>query len=206
MIKIAGIRLSTGEIIYTDPLNADIDSDGLKDGEKIIPQFKFVNSSSIGLSGVSCGICFNMISDPNMEDSDGDSYYDKEDLAPLIKYKNPVILIHGRGDNSAGCFGLKNYIEDNNGYGYKNTEVFSSVNEQNSLNSTSENSIARKLVDNGYIVNENLFAFNYPNQDVTYVNATILQNYIYNLINSNTSSLFLRQREIKKVKKLNLIL
>lgn len=47
MIKIVGIRLSASEIIYTDPLNADKDSGGLKDGEKIIPQFKFIDSSSI---------------------------------------------------------------------------------------------------------------------------------------------------------------
>ena len=38
------IRLSTGEIIYTDPLNADTDGDGLKDGEEIIPQFKFAKN------------------------------------------------------------------------------------------------------------------------------------------------------------------
>ncbi len=43
-------------------------------------------------------------SDPNMEDSDGDSYYDKEDLAPMTPYKTPIVLLHGRGDNSSGCF------------------------------------------------------------------------------------------------------
>lgn len=44
VIKISGIRLSNGEIIYTDPLNADTDGDGLKDGEEIIPQFKFAKN------------------------------------------------------------------------------------------------------------------------------------------------------------------
>ena len=44
VIKIAGIRLSNGEIIYTDPLNADTDGDGLKDGEEIIPQFNFAKN------------------------------------------------------------------------------------------------------------------------------------------------------------------
>lgn len=44
MIKTAGMRLSNGEIIYTDPLNADTDGDGLKDGEEIIPQFKFAKN------------------------------------------------------------------------------------------------------------------------------------------------------------------
>ena len=202
ILKILDKRLSTCEIIYTDPLNADTDGDGLKDGEEIIPQFKFVDSSSIGLPGVSCGICFNMLSDPNMSDSDGDGYSDKEDLAPMIKYKNPVILIHGRGDNSKNCFGIENHItqEDNNGYGYENTSDFSDVDKQKLLNSTAENSIARKLVDDGYVANENLFAFNYPNQDVTYINAIILQNYIYNLSNSNTSSLFFVTKSDKKNK------
>lgn len=44
VIKISGIRLSNSEIIYTDLLNADTDGDGLKDGEEIIPQFKFAKN------------------------------------------------------------------------------------------------------------------------------------------------------------------
>lgn len=44
VIKISGMRLSNSEIIYTDPLNADTDGDGLKDGEEIIPQFKFAKN------------------------------------------------------------------------------------------------------------------------------------------------------------------
>ena len=95
-IETAGMRLSNGEIIYTDPLNADTDGDGLKDGEEIIPQFKFVNSSSIGLSGVSCGICFNMLSDPTIRDTDGDGLYDKEDPYPktfntYIRYNRKTV-------------------------------------------------------------------------------------------------------------------
>ena len=81
----AGMRLSTGEIIYTDPLNADTDGNGLKDGEEIIPQFKFVDSSSIGLPWGSCGIYFNMVSDPTMGDSDEDGISDIEDTAPFSK-------------------------------------------------------------------------------------------------------------------------
>ena len=85
IFETSGMRLSTGEIIYTDPLNADTDGDGLKDGEEIIPQFKFVDSSSIGLSGFSCGIYFNMVSDPTMGDSDEDGISDIEDTAPFSK-------------------------------------------------------------------------------------------------------------------------
>ena len=85
ILKILDKRLSTCEIIYTDPLNADTDGDGLKDGEEIIPQFKFVNSSSIGLLLASCGIYFNMLSDPNMSDTDGDRIGDKIDENKLTK-------------------------------------------------------------------------------------------------------------------------
>ena len=92
IFETSGMRLSTGEIIYTDPLNADTDGDGLKDGEEIIPQFKFVDSSSIGLSGFSCGIYFKMLSDPNMNDTDGDGISDQDDTAPLeIGIGNGVI-------------------------------------------------------------------------------------------------------------------
>lgn len=46
ILKILDKRLSNGEIIYTDTLNADTDGDGLKDGEEIIPQYKLFSGSS----------------------------------------------------------------------------------------------------------------------------------------------------------------
>ena len=91
IFETAGMRLSNGEIIYTDPLNADTDGDGLKDGEEIIPQFKFADSSGIGLPGFPCGICFSMLSDPNMSDSDNDELIDSEDDKPL--YSEPYIIV-----------------------------------------------------------------------------------------------------------------
>ena len=80
-IETVEMRLSNGEIIYTYPLNADTDGDGLKDGEEIIPQFKFADSSGIGLPGFPCGIYFKMNSDPTMSDTDGDGIPDIEDTA-----------------------------------------------------------------------------------------------------------------------------
>ena len=109
----SGMRLSTGKIIYTDPLNADTDGDGLKDGEEIIPQFKFVDSSSIGLPGVSCGIYFKMLSNPNMSDSDGDGILDNEDTAPLEI---------GIGNDVIGEMTIVSYAED--GYNFANGHSF----------------------------------------------------------------------------------
>lgn len=86
MVKTAGMRLSNGEIIYTDPLNADTDSDGLKDGEEIIPQFKFANSLGIGLLGFPCGIYFKMNSDPTMSNIDS-GRWDSGDILLLFILK-----------------------------------------------------------------------------------------------------------------------
>lgn len=73
------MRLPNGEIIYTDPLNSDTDGDGLKDGEEIVPQFNFVNSSWVGLPNISLGIFFNMRSDSTMKDTDEDGILDNDD-------------------------------------------------------------------------------------------------------------------------------
>lgn len=75
----AGMRLSNGEIIYTDPLNADTDGDGLKDGEEIISQYKLFSGPSSGFLETPYTIYFSMKSDPTMSDSDGDGILDKDD-------------------------------------------------------------------------------------------------------------------------------
>ena len=69
------MRLSNDEIIYTDPFNLDTDGEDLKDGEEIIPQFKFADSS-----GFPCGIYFKMNSDPTMSDIDY-ARWDSGDIA-----------------------------------------------------------------------------------------------------------------------------
>lgn len=85
MIKIAGMRLSTGEIIYTDPLNADTDGDVLKDGDEIIQQYKLFSGTSSGFLETPYTIYFSIKSDPTMSDSDGDGIPDIEDTAPFAK-------------------------------------------------------------------------------------------------------------------------
>lgn len=80
MIEIAGMRLSNDEIIYTDPFNWDTDGEGLKDGEEIILQFKFVNGFGIVLANFSLGIYFKMNSDPTMSDTDY-ARWDSSDIA-----------------------------------------------------------------------------------------------------------------------------
>ena len=73
------MRLSTGEIIYTDPLNWDTDGDGLKDGEEILSQYKLFSGPSLGFLETSYNIYFSMKSNPTMSDSDGDGISDKND-------------------------------------------------------------------------------------------------------------------------------
>ena len=85
VFEISGMRLSNGTIIYTDPFNADTDGDGLLDGEEIgvMPTFwlniifdKFDIPSEIG------AYIFEMKSNPNIKDTDGDGLDDKIDNEP----------------------------------------------------------------------------------------------------------------------------
>lgn len=64
-----GMRIQTGELIYTDPNNPDSDGDGLLDGEEI----KHISSPNNIY-------CFIMKSDPNKKDSDGDGLNDDTEL------------------------------------------------------------------------------------------------------------------------------
>ena len=47
-------------------------------------------------------------SNPAVSDTDNDGYLDDEDCAPKDNFVTPVVFLHGRGDNTADCFGLIN--------------------------------------------------------------------------------------------------
>lgn len=117
-------------------------------------------------------------------DTDGDGYSDSEDLSPTAPYKNPVILIHGRNDNSNDCFGALANISNNSLYNLNSEqkEFFCSVDGQHITSIKGLDSIAYSLAENGYYPNGNLFVFNYPNRDMCLVNANLLAKYIRNLM------------------------
>lgn len=97
MIKTASMRLSTGEIIYTDPLNWDTDGDGIRDGDEIVMggfgSIHAVRNEDGSYTFTSdYGITFYMKSNPTMSDTDGDGISDKDDTAPFeIGIGNGVI-------------------------------------------------------------------------------------------------------------------
>ena len=89
VVESSGMRLSNGEIIYTDPLNSDTDSDGLRDGEEITLKktkiFKYQKNDKNEFYETECyGYQFFINSNPNMSDSDGDGIGDKIDTMPTI--------------------------------------------------------------------------------------------------------------------------
>lgn len=211
-----------------------IDSDGdgicdIKELSEITPS-KEVNLDEIitiasgGLiSNRSYGVvnCYEYISNPVLADSDNDGYSDEEDLAPLRKFVIPVVLIHGRNDNTANLFGVitdlyyqkglvkkklnANYnsqysVEVINAWGeiqqealdYNeySTHIIKKIVKTNGGDRTPQNlGYELELLDD-YDMNINLFAFNYPNQDMTKANAQKFSNYISNLEEHMRGSLF----------------
>lgn len=121
-------------------------------------------------------------SDPTKVDTDGDGYNDDQDLAPLVPFVNPIILLHGRASNSDEAFGVvTNSSSSNNFYDTEpitNESSYSLV-ELHTISSITKGKLGWYLEHyQKYIPNKNLFAFNYPNQDVAMNNGPKLSNYI----------------------------
>lgn len=86
IFEICGMKLESGEVIYTDPLNPDSDGDGKLDGEEINPKYKYLQGVPSNIQCSTKSIYFEMISDPNNADTDGDGILDDCDIEPLTQY------------------------------------------------------------------------------------------------------------------------
>ena len=98
-VEAAGIRLQNGKIIYgCDPTNPDSDNDGLLDGEEINPSPIYSEKEDNGWLGLKKlfginkvqGYYFEMNSNPNSKDSDGDGLYDGQRVIYDIANSEPV--------------------------------------------------------------------------------------------------------------------
>ena len=133
--------------------------------------------------------------DPTDKDTDGDSYVDGQDLAPLTPFVNPIMLLHGRIDNTLDAFGLSTKVcpevngktkAYNNHYGSNLTTNeeqyydYSSVG-THIISKIESGTLGFVLINKGYIANKSLFAFNYPNQDFAMNNGEKLKSYIDNI-------------------------
>lgn len=81
VFETAGIRLSNGRIIYTDPGLIDTDRDGLTDYEETGIVYN-IDSRYVGNGEFKLIKYFKMHSDPTMPDTDGDNIIDKDDKNP----------------------------------------------------------------------------------------------------------------------------
>ena len=86
-----GIRVSNGEIIYTDPLKADTDEDGISDYEELggVITRTIGNEKSTNLSlpiserkSIRTTVAKKQKSSPRLKDTDGDGIADKKDPKP----------------------------------------------------------------------------------------------------------------------------
>ena len=85
IFETAGMKTQNGTIITSNRLKADTDGDGLKDGEEILPEYKYIGGAGVPseiLTGTA-GCYFEEKSDPNKTDTDGDGYKDDVDSRPL---------------------------------------------------------------------------------------------------------------------------
>ena len=131
-VEAAGIRLQNGKIIYgCDPTNPDSDNDGLLDGEEINPSPIYSEKEDNGWFGLKelfgtntvQGYYFDMYSNPEKEDSDGDGLFDGK-----AQYHNGKALAPTDPDpiNVTGEFNMwKTHIEEiksetKTAYGYSN--------------------------------------------------------------------------------------
>ena len=131
-VEAAGIRIQNGKIIYgCDPTNPDSDNDGLLDGEEINPSPIYSEKEDNGWFGLKelfgtntvQGYYFDMYSNPEKEDSDGDGLFDGK-----AQYHNGKALAPTDPDpiNVTGEFNMwKTHIEEiksetKTAYGYSN--------------------------------------------------------------------------------------
>lgn len=93
IFEISGMKLSNGQIIYTDPFVADTDNDGLLDGEEIKPMpshKKEVVFDNVGRGEEIWSYVFKMYTNPNLKDTDGD--FDEDFIDP----DSSVYQLNGR--------------------------------------------------------------------------------------------------------------
>ncbi len=81
-----GMRLSNGNVIYTNWNEEDSDGDGLLDGEEVnpVPVYKTKEVYYAGTLMSVRGWVFELNSDPNNTDTDGDGIRDDKDNRPII--------------------------------------------------------------------------------------------------------------------------
>ena len=215
----------------------DTDEDGIPDVEELesatptgeIDLDALITKVSRGvITGTDYGIVkmYKYKSSPSEPDTDGDGYDDASDLAPKIAYKKPVVLLHGRSDNSADCFGVITGVHDkknkpqNNHYNTSKTENNKNyvdvdpheiTNIIPSTGDTTPKNLGYELkYTYNYTENGNLFAFNYPNKDMTKKNANKLADYLNNLATkmqtSDNGNYFYPTQDAKDNKKYEIVL
>lgn len=101
-------------------------------------------------------------------------------------YRIPIILLHGRISNTSKFFGVETQIGEDNNSHYRanvslNNKPYASPASHQIIN-VQDGKLGAYLKALGYEENKNLFAFNYPNQDMVKINALKLRDYIEKLI------------------------
>lgn len=145
-----------------------------------------------------CVMCFSMVacsaeftdllSDLEILMEALDSYDFSGDIGSSTNssYKIPIILLHGRISNTEAFFGVRTAIDiEVNSYYGTEREVLYTTASNHEIVSVEDGKLGQYLTEKlGYKPNKNLFAFNYPNEDMVEMNAKRLSQYINNLVDA----------------------
>ena len=119
-------------------------------------------------------------------DADRDGYTNDVDLNDQVPYQMPIILLHGRDSNTETFYGVATAIAagENDDYNLTDEKKQRYTNPENhELLSIAEGRLGDYLTRQlGYQKNKNLFAFQYPNVDMVWKNAALLEQYVENLV------------------------
>lgn len=185
----------------------------------LMPKLASTTSSKYGVAKV-----YKYYSNPSIVDTDKDGYGDSSDLKPKVPYQTPVLLLHGRIDNTANTFGVQTLmykegdnlndhygsdfsLKDKLQYGKFSSHLITKIVTNSNKEKTPEN-LGFELESQGYLSNLNMFAFNYPNEDLVNINAGRLDSFIDDLAaymgTSKDGGYFYPTKEDRDAKKINI--
>lgn len=150
-----GMPVANGQVLFSNPTLSDTDGDGLKDGEEVIMHivnnadevkaaykymYDYIPSIFISNNG---GIYFEMVSDPQNEDTDNDGIIDANEVTNITKDQRYDNLSPITSDT---IWSLFPELTNSNGVNQKNNAVYIQV-DKDTNNVTIK---TRLLFDNAY--------------------------------------------------------
>ncbi len=132
-IEISGVPMPSGKLVFPDPTNPDTDGDGLSDGDEVGKLSRNYVPSDVPDCAVTYKFCFDVTSDPTLEDSDYDGIDD--DVEGINKHMNNEFSVTWNPDSKENDVLYENisYIMDYSQFFNKKIEYNGKISTASSL-------------------------------------------------------------------------